>query len=381
MEQRQMTEKTGGVPAPDEQEIDLVEIIRKFWKNKKLIIRTTIVFIVLGILVALLSATEYTAGCTMVPQTDSKKVGGNLGGLAAMAGINLGDMTGGEVLSPKVYSKIMGSVPFQKEIMRTPLKFEKIETPVTLLDYYTKKEYRPFNPIGVLKKYTIGLPGLIMKAVRGNKSELPETEDSESLQSYTREEYACSKIIRSIVSLDLNSKDGYLQLNARMADPYAAAQLAEKVQQLLQRYITEFKIEKVKSNLDFIQSRYDEAKQEFEQIQAERAMFRDANKNMVSARALTEQEKLDTRYNLALGIYSELSKQLEQAKIQVKETTPILTVIDPVSVPLERTKPRRAMICATFAFLGFFVGCALVLGLPFLADLTENEKIRKWVVG
>ena len=70
-------------------------------------------------LVALFSPKEYTAGCTMVPQSGDKKVGGNLSGLASMVGINLGGASGGEVLSPTIYPKIVASIPFKKDLMAT----------------------------------------------------------------------------------------------------------------------------------------------------------------------------------------------------------------------------------------------------------------------
>lgn len=364
-----------------EQEIDLVEIIRKLWKNRKLILRVTIGFMLLGILVALFTSEEYTAGSTMVPQTSEKKMSGGLSGLAAMAGINLGDIGGEETLSPKMYSKILESVPFQKELMQMPIKFEEYDQPVTLFDYFTNEDYKKFSLGGVIKKYTIGLPGVIIKAIRGEKEE--ETYKPErigTLQTLTLKEKKCVETMKRLITLNLNEKDGYVQLTAAMPEPLAAAQLAERVQTLLQRYITEFKIEKVQSNLDFVQERFDEAKRDFEQIQQERAVFKDANKNIYSARAQTQEEQLDTRYNLALSVYSELAKQLEQAKIQVKETTPILTVIDPVTIPLERSKPQRALILLLFTFLGGFAGIGLVLVLPSLANILDNDRLRKIVI-
>lgn len=377
MEQNKTYTEPNGLQQNDEQEIDLVEIIRKLWKNRKLILRVTLAFMLLGILVALFSAKEYTAGSTMVPQTSEKKMGGGLSGLAAMAGINLGDIGGGETLSPKMYSKILESVPFQKELMQTPIKFEKYEQPVTLFDYFTNEEYKKSGLGGTIKKYTIGLPGVIMKAIRGEKKvEIYNPQGIGNLQTLTMKEKQCVEALKGLVKLNLNEKDGYVQLTAAMPEPLAAAQLAERVQTLLQRYITEFKIEKVQSNLDFVQERFDEAKHDFEQVQQERAAFKDANKNIYSARAQAQEEQLDTRYNLALSVYSELAKQLEQAKIQVKETTPILTVIDPVTIPLERSKPKRALIVILFTFLGGFAGIGLVLVLPSLANILDNDKLR-----
>ncbi len=102
-----------------EDEIDLIEIAQKLWKSRKLIITITVAFALLGLFIALFTPNVYTASCTMVPQTGEKSAGGSLGGLAAMAGINLGSLSSGEVLSPNVYPKIVSNVNFQKEIIYT----------------------------------------------------------------------------------------------------------------------------------------------------------------------------------------------------------------------------------------------------------------------
>ena len=92
-----------------------------------------------------------------------------------------------------------------------------------------------------------------------------------------------------------------------------------------------------------------------------------------------EQEKLDAEYTLAMTLYTELAKQLEQAKINVKETTPILTIINPVTIPYKRSKPQRATILMAFVFLGFAAGAGVVFGVPYLANITGNERIRSLV--
>lgn len=106
-------------------------------------------------------------------------------------------------------------------------------------------------------------------------------------------------------------------------------------QKLLQKYITELKIEKVRSNLEFVEKSYYEAKANFDAKQAELAQFRDANKGLSSAIAKTQEEKLTSEYNLLMGIFTDIAKQKEQAKIAVTETTPILTDIQPVTIPNE----------------------------------------------
>lgn len=364
----------------EETEIDLIEVIRKLWAKRKFILKVTVVFMALGVLIALFSPKEYTAGCTMVPQIGEKTTGGNLSGLAAMAGINLGSNSGGDVLMPNVYPKILSSVPFQKELMQTEVKFEDYEQPVRLLDYYTGEEYRKFSLLGTIKKYTIGLPGLILGALSKEEA-IPGLPDSASsgIQSLSKEEDDCMKILANLVTLTVNDKEGYITLSASMPEPVAAAQLAYKVQMLLQKYVTEFKIEKARANLEFIEERYADAKSEFERKQEELAEFRDANRNFASAVAKTTEERLSNEYAVVLGVYSELAKQREQANIQVKEDTPIFAVVEPVTVPTERSKPKRALICVAFTFLGGFCGVGLVLVLPFLAQVSGARRLRKWL--
>ncbi len=363
-----------------ENEIDLVEVIRKLWKKRKFILKVTVVCMCIGILVALLSAKEYTAGCTIVPQTGDKTGGSNLGGLAAMAGINLGMSGEGDILSPKIYPKILASVPFQKEMMQTAIQFDDFDEPVTLFDYYMNEEYQKFSLSGTIMKYTIGLPGLILQAIRGESPE-PEyaSEFTSTLQTLSKEESDCMKILSTKINMNLNEKEGYLTISVNMPEPLAAAQLAYQVQMMLQRYVTDFKIEKVKANLDFVESRYEEAKRQYEAKQEELALFEDANRNPSTSVARAAQTRLNNEYTLLFGVYNELAKQREQAYIQVKETTPVFTVVEPVTIPAERSKPKRALICIAFTFLGGCIGVGLVLTLPFIAQVSGWKRLEKWL--
>lgn len=365
----------------EEQEIDLLEIIGRLWRERRFILKVTFVFVVLGILVALFSSKVYTAQCSIVPQTGSKSTGGSLSGLAAMADINLGSMESGELLSPKIYSMIINSVPFQKDLMQVKIKFQEYEEPIRLFDYYTDEKYQKFSLLGAIKKYTIGLPGVIMEAVRGKEEEDLQTVsgDSVMIETLTKKENACVKAIKTMISFNLNEKEGYFTLAANMPEPLAAAQLVAAMQQLLQKYVTAFKIEKVENNLAFVESRYQDAKRDFEAKQQELAAYRDANRHFALEKARTNEERLKTQSDLLFSVCSELAKQREQANIQVKETTPIFTIVDPVTVPNERAKPKRSLICIAFTILGGFVGIGLVLVLPFIAKISGHKKLAKWL--
>lgn len=370
---------------PEEQEIDLVELIQRMWINRGLIIKATVAFMVLGLLVAIFSSKVYTASCDVVPQTSNSSNSSNssrMSSIAALAGINLNQMQDVKTLSPYVYENIMKSTAFRKELMQTLVDFEEVGHPISFYEYYTSEEYNKPSILSYVMKYTIGLPGVIIGAIRGEQPE-PEYQEVEggksSIQHLSKKEYSCIKILNGCISITLDDKNGYVTITSNMPEPLAAAQMAQATLTLLQKYITEFKIEKVQSNLDFVQERYDEAKRNFEDIQARRAKFRDANQNTTRYSARTELEKLDAEYTLAMNLYSELAARLEQTKISVKETTPILTVINPVTVPYNKSKPRRAMILMAFTFLGAFAGMGCVLVLPTVAEITGSDRLKKLV--
>lgn len=367
---------------PEEQEIDLVELIQRMWVNRWLIVKVTAVFMVLGVLVALFSAKVYTASCDVVPQTSKSSPSSSMSSLAALAGINLNAAQSAESLSPSVYENIMSSTTFRKELMQTMIDFEEVGHPVSFFDYYTSEEYNKPSVFSYIKKYTIGLPFTILNAIRGEQPEPDYSgvgDDSNAIETISKDEYDAMTILGESIALSLDEKKGYVTITANMSEPLAAAQLAQATLTLLQKYITEFKIEKVQSNLDFVQERFDEAKRNFEDVQARRAKLRDANMNTSRYSARTELERLDAEYTLAQGVYTSLAQQVEQAKISVKETAPILTVIKPVTVPYKKSKPQRAMILFAFTFLGAVAGMGGVLLIPAVAEIVGSERMKRIV--
>ena len=367
---------------PDNQ-ADLVELIQRMWITKVLIIIVTSVFVVLGLLVALFSPKEYTSACDVVPQASDSSALSRMGSLAALAGINLDQMQNVKTLSPLVYKNIMESTTFRKELMQTPLNFKEIDHPISFYEYCTNEEYNKPSIGEYIKKYTVGLPFVILNAIRGEQPSpdygaLNQSGDS-SIETVTKEEYECLKALDNCITLRLDDKKGYVTITANMPEAVAAAQMAQATVELLQRYITEFKIEKVQANLDFVQERYNEAKSNFEDIQSRRAKFRDANMNTTRYSAHAELVKLNAEYSLAMNLYSELASQLERAKISVKETMPVLTVITPVTVPFKKSKPKRVVILFAYTFFGVLAGAGSVLLLPTIAEITGSDKLRRLV--
>ena len=362
-----MTEQQNNLNVAQEQEIDLIALVKRLWAKRIFIIYVTAGFMVLGLLVALFSKKEYTASTIFVPQTSQQRGGSSISSLASLAGINLGQM-GGDMLSPTVYPQLLSNVDLIKELMYTPVKFEEWPEKITLYDYYTDPEYNKMTFFGAVKKYTIGLPGVIIGAIKGKDEENVDAAGLDGLAVYTEREYQCKKVLSDLISVSINDKDGYIELSVRMPEAVAAAEVATTVFNLLEKYVTEYKIEKAKATLDFVNDRFNEAKEDFEQKQLSYAKFGDANRGQLTATAQITEDRLRKEYDMANTIYTELARQKTQVELQVKEDTPVLSVVQPIVVPFERSKPRRAIILIAFTFLGGCLGCASVFGLDFIKN-------------
>ena len=361
------------MPYPEEEDegIDIMEYVKKLWNGRKTIIIWTCAFIVLGFIAALTMQRTYTVSTTMVPQVGSKS-GSSLSSLASLAGIDLGSSGSGTELSPLIYPQIVSSVPYRKELMYTPVHYAKADSAVSMYTYYT--EILKPTVFGTIKKYTIGLPGVILGAMRKEKPEivLPSqgVDDTPKPLVLTKKEEKILKAVAASVSLAVDKKEGYITLNVVGIEPIQTAELAMKAQQLLQEEITRFRVEKSEKELEYIQARYDEIKAEAESYQEQLARITDKTQSVTTTKDRIERDRIQSKYNTANSIYSDLAKQLEQAKLQVKRDTPVLTIVQPVTVPSQPSN-SRAKTLIIWTFFGFILGCGWVIGKEFLPKIKE----------
>ena len=277
-------------------------------------------------------------------------------------------------LSPLVYPQIVSSVPFRRELINEPLHYAEADSAVSMLTYYTEIA-KPSVMDGILK-YTVGLPGVIMGAIRGEKEPLVmpmDGADDGGMKPLVigEDEEKVLKAVGDAVSLAVDKKDGYLTLEVNGPEPIMTAELALKAQQLLQEEVTRFRVEKSRSDLEYIQARYDEVKKETELYQEQLASVTDRSQDVTTTRARIGRDRIQAKYNLSNSIFTDIAKQLEQAKMQVKMDTPVFTIIQPVAVPTQPSN-SRAKTLIVWTFLGIVLGCGIVLGKEYWGKFKEQ---------
>ena len=335
-------------------EIDLVALLKTVFVSRRFVIKTTILFAVFGVILALVSPTKYTASSTFVPQLSEGQTNSSLGGLASLAGINLSAIMGSQPqeISPSLYPQIAESIPYRLALLEA-----KVGSNETGFRNYILDQSSGLAILPLLKKYTIGLPGLLLNK-QTDDNEIPDS----SLFQVTKEDRSLFKFLAQVLSIEVDDQEGLVSISVELSDRMVAAQLAQAATDLLQSNIIAFKSQSARNNLDFIESQFESKRQEFEEIQDSIAVFKDQNLNITSSLYQNQLTRLESQFTVTSSVFQELAGQVEQAKIQVNKDTPIFTIIEPVSVPLERSKPKRTMMVIIWAFLGavFSVGWVLV---------------------
>ena len=348
-----------------EDEIDLIALIKSLWTSKKFIIKLTAGFTVLGVLVALLSPIQYTASSTFIPQSSQAGSSSNLSGVASLVGISIGGNISGNEIPPSLYPQIIQSTTYKRDLLELPLKISSDKPPVLLKDYMLQRNSSS-DFLGTVKKYTIMLPSTILSAIKGEEKK-SDYNSSNPAMSVSLEERGLFKGLTDILSLSVNAKERFVTLSASMEDPLISAIIAKGAQEILQKNVINYKIKSASEQLEFNQKQLDLKKIEFDSLQNKLALFKDSNLNIVGSRFQNKLSGLESEFNIVNAVYQELSKQLEQSKLQVSRDTPVFSVIKGVSIPNKRSAPKRFLIVVICSFIGFVLGCGVVLVKnPFL---------------
>jgi uncharacterized protein involved in exopolysaccharide biosynthesis len=350
-------------------EIDLIEVAKKIWSERKIIYKTIAVFFVLGLIIAFGTPKEYKAETTLLVETSSSSsMSGLLQQFGGLAGINLAGAKEGDNINPELYPNIVQSTPFLVEVLSQKVTYSKDSSNITVYNYLSN-HVKP-SVVGVVMAYTIGLPGKIIGLFKGNEKNNEILPKIDSIVCFTGQQQDIANTLKGRIKV--TSEEGKISIAVEMPEPLAAAQLTNIVYQNLTKYLVSNKTQKASKDFEFISNQTNEAKFRFIAAQERLANFRDANRNIITSSFRMGEDRLQNEYTLAFNVYNGLAQQLEQAKIKVQEKTPVFKVLNPVQVPLEKSKPKRSLILIGMIFGGAIVGVGIVL-VRFMLRMPANQ--------
>jgi len=309
-------------------EIDLIELLKTVWDERKQIVIISIIFVTIGIVAALFWPITYTSSTTFInSQTESNSPSG-LSGVASLVGINLGAFSGSEI-PPTIYPQIGESVEFKRSLLKSTIDKEKqIKLESFLADYNQIK-----TP----------------ESIENNKLFISEYEDK------------LFDLINDIISISVDQKDAFVTISANMPKSEYAANICINAREILQKIVINNRIKSAEQKLDNSEKQLKSKRIEFEEIQNKLAYFNDSNLNLVNSSVINQRKKLEAEFEIINAVMIELSKQVEQRKLQVSEDTPVFSIIKEASMPVRRSSPKRIQMVLIFGFIGLIASSLYVL--------------------
>lgn len=324
----------------EEKEIDLLELGKKLWDNKKFILKCSIIGTVVGLIIAFSIPKEYNSKVILLPDAQTSSMS-SMSSLAALAGINLQNNAGVELLTlPDFYPDIINSTPFLREALNISVQDHKSKIDTTLYSYLN--DYQSIAWWTYILKIPSYIRGLIITT---------NDIDLNNKRAITKEEFDIIENLQERISVSSDKKTGVTTLTIKMQSPEIAGFLADTLSSHLQKYIIRYRTKKVDDNLNYTSKLFDESQKKYYSTQEKLAKFVDQNRNIVSSTYNIERERLQNEANLAYSIYNQTAQELQMTKINKQNTKPFFSVIQPAIDPIEPSNLSRKAILIIFLFL------------------------------
>jgi uncharacterized protein involved in exopolysaccharide biosynthesis len=366
-------DRSGYGHPPQEDEVSLLDILLVLARHKTLIVRTVLVFTLLGVTYALLAPEEFTSEARVVREAQ-QEAGSLPGGISAGAlsgfGINLGSSASG--LTPAAYPDVLQSREVRLAVVRDTFRFSDAEQPMTYVDYVNQ----PTGPLGTVLDYTLFLPWTLKSALGDAVSGPPApagTTDAGKPMIPSEEEDEALKSISDKISAAVDKETGLMTISVTAGGPQVASSLAESFLDHFTIRVRQIRTEKVRERLEFVEGRFQEAGHELETAEEQLAQFLERNQNPTTASLQFRRDRLRRQVSFKEQLYSELQSQLTQTRLDLQRQQPVVTVVEQPVPPMNRSAPKRTLVVLLSLILGGFFG----IGGAFVKALLRNAEKDK----
>ncbi|MDD1796042.1 Wzz/FepE/Etk N-terminal domain-containing protein [Enterovibrio sp. ZSDZ42] len=295
-------------PVAASDEIDLRELFSAIWKGKWIIIATTFLFAVAGVLYAKSLPNIYKADALLAPAETSggglSKMAAQFGGLASLAGVSLG---GGEASQTDLAAEVMKSRQFVNAFI------EKHELMV---------------PLMAAKGWDLGNNQLILNEEIYNTETQTWLRKPQGLRgAMPSQQEMYDVFVKNTLSIGSDKTSGFYTLSIKHYSPYVAKQWTDWLIEDINKVMRGRTIKETTQNLVYLES------------QLQKTAIADMQSTFYS-------------------LIEEQTKSLMLAEVQDEF---VFKVIDRPVVPEMKAEPKRASICVLATLLGGMLGMGIVL--------------------
>jgi uncharacterized protein involved in exopolysaccharide biosynthesis len=245
------------------------------------------------------------------------------------------------------------SAPLLQEVLKAKIYSTKHKKWQTVLDFLSEKQDTAPLDLG-------GDPSDDDVASDVKLDKVPVSALSADLIKLNKKEQAAIKKLRASVVLEIDKKSGVISLTTKLTNAVAAANITSLIQHYLTKYVTDYRTQKARQELSFLEKRLTESRARYDQALFTLSAYRDQNINLFMNVAKDREKKLQYEVDMAYNLYTTISGQYEESKVKLHRETPVFKVLEPAQVAVQKDGPKRSLITIGFMFVGVFLSLIYV---------------------
>ena len=303
-----------------------------------------------GLVLAFTTPKIYKSTVILAPEESGGGFAGSVSSLASMIGMDMKFGQTGDALYPEIYPDLVSSTDFLLKLMPVQVTNKDKTLTTDLFTYYEKHQKL------ALTEYPQVAIDYILKMLKPSESvrKTNTTSDNGPL-ILTKKQESILKGVRERIDCQVDKKTNVITITVTDQDPYIAATVVDVVKKNLQTAITEYRTKKAKTDLDYMQNLYSEAKNDYDKARQRYAAYADANMEVELNVYRLKQEDMENEMQLKYNIYQTLVEQLQLAKAKVQERTPAFTVIQSAQVPIMHSSRPKILTLILWAVIGLLI--------------------------
>jgi len=326
--------------------------IKRLWhivtKRIKVFILVETVAIALALVYGFSIHRTYRAQMKLAPETSSGGLNGNLGSMASMLGMKIGNMSSDDAISPELYPDVKSSPDFLLGLFDVKVRTLDGKVSTDYKTYLTRYTHAPWWDVLFEK----------LKHLKKDKATPSQGAASTHTLCLSKKDYRLMKGVDGLISCTVDKKTDVITISVVDQDPLVAALMVDSVRTRLQNFITNYRTKKARNDAAHLERLFEKARKDYRKAQAAYAAYSDAHQELFLESYKQESENLENEMQVAYNVYSQISVQLQMAKAKILERTPAFTVVEAPLVPVKHIAPKRSIILLMwmfFAFVGTFI--------------------------
>ena len=356
----------------NKQAIGFMTLFRSLCKYRKLYYKVLGITFILTIIYVFSLPKVYKCEVMLAPELSTTRSNNSLASLARSFGMKLGNnlMMGGnsEALMPNLYPDLMNSVDFKTSLFDVQVCAKDSVMPKSYYDYLLNDQKRPWWSTAI--GGTIGAIKSLFESE--DTAEVLTTKKKVNPFKLTKKQTAIAKVIDQKVVCDVDQKTLVITIDVRDQDPLICATVADSVKERLQDFITAYRTNKARIDLEYNEKLCAESKIRYEKARQRYVEFADANQDIILQSVRTRLTDLENEMQLQFNAYQTYATQVQNSEAQVQQETPAFMTLQSATVPIKPIGPSKMKYLLFFIFLAFVGTSTYVL---------YKEKLLKPLLG